>query len=127
MSDEKQDINSDFNHVKHVPMEKDQTHTHTYHCEVTDRIVLSFLQEKKKNIIFNNIRPFRTKEGVPRPPSRESALPFLSSKGSGQFLTLSTLQCSESTRLKMLWVIPATRFQASTPAPKPTLAEKAEG
>lgn len=26
MSNEKQDINSDFNHIKHVPKDKDQTH-----------------------------------------------------------------------------------------------------
>lgn len=29
MLDEKQDINSDFNHVKHVPNDKDQTCTDT--------------------------------------------------------------------------------------------------
>ena len=75
MSDEKQDINSDFNHVKHVPMEKDQTHTHTYHCEVTDRIVLSFLQEKKKTSYLITLGHSEQKRVSPAPPPERVLFP----------------------------------------------------
>lgn len=50
MSNEKQDINSDFNRIKHAPKDKDHTHI----CrEASDRIVcfLSSKKNKTKNHI----------------------------------------------------------------------------
>lgn len=60
MQNEKQDINCDFNHIKHVPKDKDQTHTYCYGA--TDS-TLCLLSSRKKNITFNHFKPWGTKQG----------------------------------------------------------------
>lgn len=101
-------------------------HTHTYtHTSLWGYwkdCVLSFLQKKHLK------RPFRTKGGFLPLHLELMLFPSWVLKSSSQFLIPSTLQCSGSTRLKVLWVIPVTCSQAATPAPKAHPGrEKAEG
>lgn len=64
------------------------------------------------------------KRGLFPPILGANAFSFWNSEGSGQLLTPSAVQISGSTRLKMLCVILATHFQAST-HPHPQLLQGA--
>lgn len=61
ISNEKQDIHSDFNHIKHVPMDKD--HAHTFHSGAVELLIGLYAFFPPGKNIFNNFKPRGTKEG----------------------------------------------------------------
>lgn len=123
LSDEKQDINSDFNHVKHMLKGKDQRS-----IVITAELLTglcAFLWRWEKIPHFRQLKAMGNKRG-PFFPSifGANAFSFWNSEGSSQLLTPSAVQISGSARLKMLYVILATHFQAST-RPHPQLLQGA--